>query len=337
MATDCARLKIWYSQGCAGSIPVRGTKMRAENEERRALAILRSHFSLRSRSVSRSKIFSFVKMKAVSDGVPFAVPDALRNIRKNGNVVYSCPQLKLDMPDRIIKDIRYYEANVKNSHGVQLGELFLPTADTRYIGQRIARKLNELKFCCGEVDHVYINLIPTIDDHSILISNLDIDRRIKYVDYGLSPVTHNGLTDAEKNALVKHLTFSVLKYISADNESNMNLVEKVKQLTALYDTEIYINYKTKETAKYKVDISYQIKPATASTRAIVNYRDKTDNTVRRGFIPLHDYDDIYYLIDTFSIREGALIFGPKKSYTATIAARRYSTPLKLLISDLDAI
>lgn len=238
------------------------------------------------------------------------------------------------MPDRIIKDIRYYEANIKSNYPTELGKLFLPTSDSHYIGQRIARKLNELKFCYGEVDHVYIILMPTIDDHSISISNLVLDRRIKTIEYGLPTVTYNKLADAEKNTLVKQLTFSVLKHISAGNESNRNLVEKVELLTALYDTEISINYKTKETAKYKVDISYQVNPATSSTRAIVNYRDKAGNTVRRGFIPLHYYEDIYYLIDTISIRDGALIFGPKKSYAATFAARRYATPLKLLISDL---
>jgi hypothetical protein len=44
-----ARLKIWYSQGCAGSIPVPGTEMRAkESGERRAAGDLRSHFFPRS-------------------------------------------------------------------------------------------------------------------------------------------------------------------------------------------------------------------------------------------------------------------------------------------------
>jgi hypothetical protein len=38
-----------------------------------------------SRSVSRSKTFSFVNVNAVRDGVSFAVRDALRNISNNGH------------------------------------------------------------------------------------------------------------------------------------------------------------------------------------------------------------------------------------------------------------
>ncbi len=54
------------------------------------------------------------------------------------------------MADRILKDIRFYESEIQNIEGQsmphELGKLFVPTNDTNAIGQRIARKLNELKY-----------------------------------------------------------------------------------------------------------------------------------------------------------------------------------------------
>ena len=70
------------------------------------------------------------------------------------------------MSDRILKDIRYYESDKPNVEGKSMpgniGRIFQPTKDTNYIGQRIARKLNELKYSFGEYDHLYINLTTVL-------------------------------------------------------------------------------------------------------------------------------------------------------------------------------
>lgn len=66
------------------------------------------------------------------------------------------------MVDIILKNIRFYESENQNIEGQrmpqELDKLFTPTNDTNYIRQRIARKLNELKYSYGEFDHIYINL-----------------------------------------------------------------------------------------------------------------------------------------------------------------------------------
>jgi hypothetical protein len=242
------------------------------------------------------------------------------------------------MADRIIKDIRYYESDsVDKLYPGYLGKLFHPTKDTNYIGQRIARKLNELGFSYGEFDHIYINLTTVLNENDLLISKRNIDKRIKYIDYGLLPETYNALTDSGKNNLLKSITFSVLKYISASEDLMQKKVEEVETIMNIAYTEIRINYKTKETKKYKINIDYQINPTSASTRVIVEYIDKKDNSKREGFIPLHFYEDIYSLIDTINLKDDILIFNPKKSFIADLSNNRYSTPIKLKISDLKNI
>jgi len=242
------------------------------------------------------------------------------------------------MADRIIKDIRYYESDsVDKLYPGYLGKLFHPTADTNYIGQRIARKLNELNFSYGEIDHIYINLTTALNENDLLISKRNIDKRIKYVDYGLLAKEYNALTDNDKNDLLKSITFRVLKYISASENLMLKRVEEVETIMNKADTEVRINYKTKETNIYKINIDYQINPISASTRAIVEYVDKKDNSKREGFIPLYVYEDIYYLIDTITFKDDVLTLSPKKSYTADLSNNRYSTPIKLKISELKNI
>jgi hypothetical protein len=239
------------------------------------------------------------------------------------------------MADRIIKDIRYYESSTTDKlYPSDLGKLFRPTSDTNYIGQRIARKLNELRFSYGEFDHIYINLTPALNENDFLISLRNIDKRIKYIDYGLWPETYNTLTDNGKNDLLKVITFKVLKHLSTSENLEQKKVEEVEKIMDKVDTEIRINYKTKETPNYKVDINYQINPKVASTRAIVTYTDKKINSKCEGFIPLQFYEDIYSLIDTITVKDNNLIFNPKKSFVADISNNRYSTPIILKIAEL---
>lgn len=237
------------------------------------------------------------------------------------------------MGNRIIKDIRFYESQTvdDNSYPDNLGKIFQPTPDTNYIGQRISRKLNELNFCYGEVDHIYINLTTALNENELLISNRNLDKRIKYIDYGLLPTTYNSLSDFEKNQILKILTFKILKHISVSDIPNMQRVDEVKILTEKFDSEIRILYKAKETSNYKIEVSYQISPINATTRAVIEYLEKKDNSKRQYFVSLHNYEDIYYLIDTIVIKEGILVLNPKNSYTATLCNRKYNTPIKFKI------
>lgn len=101
------------------------------------------------------------------------------------------------MTNRILKDIRVYESENENIAGKslpsELGNIFKPTENTNFIGQRIARKLNEFKYSYGDFDHIYINLTTHIKENEIQISNRYLDKRIKYIDFGTSSKYFNSL------------------------------------------------------------------------------------------------------------------------------------------------
>lgn len=243
------------------------------------------------------------------------------------------------MPNRILKDIRFYESEKQNIEGQslphELGKLFIPTNDTIFIGQRVARKLNELKYSYGEFDHIYINLTTYIKENEIIISNRNIDKRIKYVDFGINSEKLNTLLNSEKDIFIKSSIFKVLTHIS--QKGNFELVKQTEKLLTEFDTEIKIHFKTKETNVYKVDVYYQIKSLNGGTKAIIEYIDKKSNICRIGNYKLQFYEDIYTLVDTINLTDGKIILKPKKSVIADIANERYKTPIELKINELTKI
>jgi hypothetical protein len=241
------------------------------------------------------------------------------------------------MADRILKDIRFYESENQNIEGQsmphELGRLFIPTKDTTYIGQRIARKLNELKFSYGEFDHIYINLTTFLKENEIVVSNRNLDKRIKYLDFGINSENLNSLSDIEKNNFIKSTTFKALRQIS--NDTNLELVNQTEKLTSEFDTELKIHFKSKETSSFKIDIYYQIETVNGGTKAIIEYKDKKKKFCSLTNYKLQFYEDIYTLVDTIGLTENTVILKPKKSFTADIHNKRYKTPITLNLADFD--
>lgn len=243
------------------------------------------------------------------------------------------------MADRILKDIRFYESEKENIAGQSiprdLGKLFVPTKDTNFIGQRIARKLNELKFTYGEFDHIYINLTTVLKENEIIVSNRNVDKTIKYIDFGINTEKLQSLSDSEKNSLIKSITFLVLRKIS--NDLNLVLIDQTEKLIDELNTEIKIHFKTKETKSFKIDIYYQIEVKEIGTMAVIEYRDKKTNFYGSISYKLQFYEDIYTLIDTISYAKGLITLKPKKSFKADIYNKRYETPIQLELKDFNPI
>lgn len=220
---------------------------------------------------------------------------------------------------------------VKNCRKIQ--ELFFSVnKEINYIGQRISRKLNELKFIYGEVDHLYINLSTVIGENQIILSEREVDKRIKYFDCGVNLIKFNSLSDTDKNGFIKQLTFEILNNISIGD--NLKKVNEVEEIISKFDTEIKIFYKTKETTIYKINLFYQIKPNNNSSRIIVEYNNKKDNNFKYGYFDIEFYEDIYNLVDSILVVGKEIILKPKKSFKADLYNAKYNTPVKFEIENL---
>jgi len=184
------------------------------------------------------------------------------------------------MNNRIIKDIRYLETKPEDYHGKYdgiLGNIYHNSPDTKYIGQRISRKLNEFGFISGEFDHIYINLSPKLEDNEIRESNVFLDKQIKVFDYGFQISVFNNLSDFEKDTKIKEITFNVLHWIYKNEDLKTQLIGNVKNLIDKYNKRLTIKYKTKETNHYRIDLNFQIRPEENKSKLIIRYTDKKGN------------------------------------------------------------
>lgn len=240
--------------------------------------------------------------------------------------------------DRIIKDIRYYEIKPKDFTGDFngiIGNVYQITDDTNSIGQRITRKLNEFKFISGEFDHIYINFTENLKLGNLVESEKNLDKRIKYVDYGIEPKTFNSLTEFEKNQLVKDLTFKSLILIFEKDKEKIEKIIEVKNLLNKFETEIEIAYKTKETNSYKIEIGYMIHPKKTLSKIVLKYFDKKTETQHITTKDLYFYEDIFYLVDKIEVKNGKIIFTHKKTSLGEIATAKYESPIEIVITEME--
>ncbi len=234
------------------------------------------------------------------------------------------------MDSRMIKDIRYYEIKPDDYQGKFdgiLGNVYKNSPDTKYIGQRIARKLNELGFIAGEFDHIYLNLSTRLKDGEISESDIFHDKRIRQFNYGIKPVEFNKLTDEEKDLKIISVTFQVLQLIYINDDLKIQSINDVKDMIDKYGKRLVIKYKTNETSNYCIDLSFQIRPDNDKSKLIIEYTNKKDNNVLQGTLDLLDHEDLYFLIDNVALKDDSVIFQPKKSYHAELVAKRYNKPL----------
>jgi uncharacterized ubiquitin-like protein YukD len=234
------------------------------------------------------------------------------------------------MDNRIIKDIRYFETKPEDYQGKFdgiLGNVYQNSPDTKYIGQRISRKLNEFEFISGEFDHIYINLTPKLEDNEIRESNDFLDKRIKVFDHGFKISAFNNLSDFEKDTKIKEITFKVLHWIYKSDDLKMQMITNVKNLIDKYNRHLTIKFKSKETKNYRIDLNFQIRPENDKSKLIIEYFDKKEKNTRQGILDILDYEDLYSLIDKIALKDGFIVFQPKKSYHAKLVAGKYKKPL----------
>ncbi|GAB1858346.1 hypothetical protein MHTCC0001_31830 [Flavobacteriaceae bacterium MHTCC 0001] len=235
------------------------------------------------------------------------------------------------MLERIVKDIRLYESETENVSGQslpsELGNILKPTENTNVIAQRIARKLNELHYTFGEQDHIYINLSTLLDEDDIRISNRAIDKRIKYIDAGISQEKFNALSDQNKDTFVEHKILEIFKVISS--ETHQELIEQTAFELSKYGREIKIHFKTKETKSYRITIYYQIAPFDKRSVMIIDYLDKKNEVSYLKNFDLHHHEDIYALIGNITVKDNKVMLQPKKSSSAEFVTKKYKTPIEL--------
>ncbi len=244
------------------------------------------------------------------------------------------------MDNRIVRDIRHYELRPDDYTGDFdgiLGNVYKSSFEIKCIGQRIARKLNELKFTTGDFDHLYIYLTSKLDNGVIAERDFEYDKQVKCFDFGQNRNEFNTMNDSDREKRINEITFKVLKWKFKQDKNDEALLDSVETLIEKEGRAIVINYKDKETKDYKLNIGFQIAPTDNKSKIVIDYLPKNENRKLRTTLDLNHYEDIYYLVDKISNDGQQIILQPKKTMRTEFVTEKYSTPLTINIKDLKPI
>jgi hypothetical protein len=239
---------------------------------------------------------------------------------------------------KMIRGIRYYESTKPNVDGQDLpgdtGVMFAFPETIHAIGERIARKLQEKGFTSGSFNHLYINFTTVLPSGEIVLSNRSVLDMVKYIDYGLNPQNISGLTTHELERFITDCTFRTLTLVAL-NKEQLLLLNEVKKAVEDAGDSLEILFKTKETAKYKITISYQIKSHPECSVAFINYYDKiTQNSGKRHLTRLQLYQDMHSLVGSVIVSGNEILIRPLTSFRASMDLERYRTPIRITVEDV---
>ena len=241
---------------------------------------------------------------------------------------------------KLIVDIRYYESDHENvnfaSTPGDFGRLYPFPRSISFLGQRIARKLREYGYVTGTFDHLYVNFTTVLKEHEIRLSPRMPEKWLRYIDYGLDPATVLKMTESQRESFAAECTFRVLKFLGED-ATQQQLVERLRRELEASGSELEILHQTKETATYRVVVTYQIRPRGEQSVAWIEYHDKRRNLRgKKRFIALQFYEDVFPLVGNISVAGGTICVTPRKSFKASLDTTRYRVPFVIPISDLVA-
>lgn len=239
---------------------------------------------------------------------------------------------------RIIKDIRVYESEIPNIEGnslpASLGTIY-PMEMTRRLNcsiMRIVRKLNEYDLVTGDYDHIYINFTTLMKSREFSVSKRKIAKWMIYIDYGLDSDELLNLTEDEKIEFFINLIFDILEELFKNNESNLNIISKVKEQYFMYGTNLEIIHKRKETKTYKIIISYIIGQDDVGSYVNLEYINLKNNMqFKKKIINLKRTFDVHYLIGSIVVKGQYVEIRPLNSAIAKVTNTRYETPIRICL------
>jgi hypothetical protein len=230
------------------------------------------------------------------------------------------------MKYKLINDIRIHQphSTIKKIYDFPKGY--------QVIGTRFVSKLRELRFQLQGNNRFNIFLNPNLSEGEILFADENkwnpVGKGFQDVDVGVNPSKFNLLNYNEKNKFLIGMIVDVLKEVNKKYKLDLNTIKQVGELIFRFGEKLELTYKTKETKKYKVIISYQVAlPSTG--RAFIEYIDKKDNKSEKMAIPVKLYEDIFFLAGSLKVKGSTITLKSRGSLKSQAYIKRYNLPMKI--------
>ncbi len=216
---------------------------------------------------------------------------------------------KYILKEKKISDIRIFDSSSKE-------KIYNFPEDYLIIATSFVDKLREYQFLIKGNNYFMIHFVPQLQHMKIMFereNKWDKDGKGKQeINVGVDPLIFNKFTEKEKSIFIIKLIAKILTQYIKKYNGDTEAIRELESLILKYGGDLEVVYKTKETKKYKLIISYQTKGHDESD-AILEYVDKFEkNKNKKLEIPLRDFLDIEDLISAINIKDGDITIEPKE-------------------------
>ena len=228
------------------------------------------------------------------------------------------------------RDIRFFELRPDNYVGDFdgiLGNVYIETIDSKNIGIRIAKKLNERHFAFSDFDHLYIFLNPKISENKIIETEIYDLGWNKDIYYGLDNVKFNNLNETQRNLKLEEIAFEILIELVSNDIEKLNIINLVQKEIAVYQTNTEILLREKTFKNISINLSFKIDPNGENSLLIIRGTKNGKIDVCTKVIELFHHEDVYYIVDKIKYDGNKIIIDSKKNIKSEFVTEKYESPI----------
>ena len=227
------------------------------------------------------------------------------------------------------KDIRFFEIKpenfIGNFDGV-LGNVYNDSIDSKNIGIRIAKKLNEHHFTFDDFDHLYVFLNPKISENKIIETEIYDLGWNKDIYYGLDNVKFNDLNETQRNLKLEEIAFEILLELVSNDIEKLKIINLVQKEIAVNQTNTEILLREKTFKNISINLSFKIDPNGKKSVMIIR-GSNNGSIICTKIVELFHHEDVYYIVDKIKYDGNKIIIVSKKNIKSEIVTGKYQSPI----------
>ena len=223
------------------------------------------------------------------------------------------------------RDIRLFEIKPKDYIGEFdgiFGNIYSNSFDSKNIGYRIAKKLDENNFNFENFDHLYIYLNSELNKDQIIETEIYKLGWNKDVYFGLDYLEFNNLSEENQNIKIEEIIFKILKFLCKNEYQKIEIIEKVEKIIKSQKTETELLIKERSFKDFLIQITFKINPKGKSSQLIIRGIQNQENICEKSLNLFH-HEDAFYIVDKIKYVNNKIIIEPKTNLKSLIVTEKY--------------
>jgi|GEM_PF-1871669 len=233
-----------------------------------------------------------------------------------------------------LRDIRYFESAEVPHVGASMpryaSELFKLAKEAVALGQRIARKCEELGVSIGSADHLYVCFTPSLEEGAVAFTDYAVEPWHRYVLCGLD----RGFNERSAREQLQAVCDATFEAVAALAQAGADQLPSLQRDVVAKGDALRVTLRTKQTKKYRITVEQTVPVHPSPSQVFARVEELATSKVVEfevAAVPFHD--DAPALVDRLAIVDEVLVIHPRKSFRAELVTRQYDLPLRISLRE----